>query len=112
MIFINEVEKAFKVIMKRISELNKEEYDDKEPKHICTNCKYRNMKEGYDQEWGRFLIVKNWCGKDRKLMDASFYHGNGKHFSEPCEYFELGKGVYHKISEKEKRKLGIGGKSL
>lgn len=110
MIFINKAEKtgkALKVIAERIKEINKKGSNNKEQKHICTNCKYRNMEEGYDYQWGRFLVIKNWCGKDKKLMDTFYSHGNDKHFSEPCKYFESGKGVYHKMSEKEKRKLGI-----
>lgn len=96
------------MILKRLKKIDEDGNNNKEPKHICTNCKYRNMKEGYDQQWGRFLVVKNWCGKDRELMDTFYDHGNGKHFSEPCTYFEFGEGEYHKMSEKEKRKLGIG----
>lgn len=110
-LFINRVEevgKAFKVILERLREIDKDECKNKDPKHICTNCKYRNMEEGYDQQWGRFFVVKNWCGKDRKLMDVFYSRGNDKHFSEPCKYFESGEGIYHKMSEKEKRKLGIG----
>lgn len=109
MIFINklkDVGKAFKLILERLREKDKERHD-KELKHICTNCKYRNMQEGYDQQWGLFFVAKNWCGKDRELMDTSYSSGNGKHFTERCEYFELGEGTYHKMGEKEKHKLGI-----
>ncbi len=102
------VGKALKLVLERLREIDKEENDNKEPKHICTNCKYRNMEEGYDQQGGMFFVVRNWCGKDRKLMNTFFTHGNDKYFSEPCKYFESGDGVYHKMSEKEKRKLGIG----
>lgn len=111
MIVINkskEVGKALRLVLERLRKIDKEENNNKELKHICTNCKYRNMKEGYDQQWGRFFIVKNWCGKDRKLMDSFFSHGNDKHFSEPCECFVAGDGVYHRMSKREKHKLGIG----
>lgn len=110
-IFINrseEVGKALKLVIERLRKIDKRENDNKEPKHICTNCKYRNMEEGYDQQWGRFFVVKNWCGKNRKLMDTFFTSGNGEHFSKPCKYFKAGEGTYHKISEKEKHKIGIG----
>lgn len=110
MIVINkseEVGKTLRLVLERLRKIDKEENNNKELKHICTNCKYRNMKEGYDQQWGRFFIVKNWCGKDRKLMDSFFTHGNDKHFSEPCECFVAGDGVYHRMSKREKRKLGI-----
>ncbi|MFG6369462.1 MAG: hypothetical protein K1W16_13815 [Lachnospiraceae bacterium] len=110
MIYIDksvEIRNALKLVLKRLRAFSKESDEDKEPKHICTNCKYRNMQEGYDQQWGRFFVVKNWCGKDRKLMDTFFNRGNDKHFSEACEYFEAGEGIYHKISKKEKKKLGI-----
>ena len=111
MIAINkteEVGKAPRLVLERLRKIDKEENNNKEPKHICTNCKYRNMEEGYDQQWGRFFVVKNWCGKNRKLMDTFYSRCNGKHFSEPCEYFEFGEGIYHKMSKKEKRRLGIG----
>lgn len=110
MILINKPEdvgKAFKLILERLREKDKEKHGNEEPKHICTNCKYRNMEEGYDYQWGNFFVVKNWCGKDRKLMDIFYSHGNDKHFSKPCKYFESGKGVYHKMSKKEKNKIGI-----
>ena len=42
------------------------------------------------------------------LMDSFFSHGNDKHFSEPCECFVAGDGVYHRMSKREKHKLGIG----
>lgn len=111
MIIINrseDVEKALRLVLERLRKNDKEDNDYKEPKHICTNCKYRNMKEGYDQQWGRFFIVENWCGKDRKLMNSFLSHGNSKHFSEPCNHFVTGDGVYHKMSKRKKRKLGIG----
>ncbi len=64
-----------------------------EPKHICTNCKYRHMVQGYDQQWGYYLIVENWCDKDKNLMHLFYSRGNGKHFMEECNFFECGEGV-------------------
>jgi len=102
-----EVGEAFKLILERLRTIDKEKYNNEEPKHICTNCKYRNMQEGYDQQRGMLFIVKNWCGKDKNLMNTLFSDGNGKHFLEPCKYFEAGEGLYHEMGKKEKRKLGI-----
>lgn len=50
-----EVGKAFRLVLERLRKIDKEENNNKEPKHICTNCKYRNMKKGNDQQWGRFF---------------------------------------------------------
>lgn len=96
-----EAGKALKLVSDRLRKrkVNEKENYNKEPKHTCTNCKYRNMEKGYDQQWGHFFIIKNWCGKDRKLMDIFYSRGNDKHFSEPCEYFEAGNGVFHGVNE-------------
>ena len=58
-IFINKFEdvgKSFKLISARLRKNNKENHNNKELKHICTNCKYRNMHEGYDQQWEISLL--------------------------------------------------------
>lgn len=79
-------------MLKRLETLNK----NKQPeivKRICTNCKFRRGKRGYDQEWGYYPIIENWCAKSTDLMHTFYQHGNGKHFSEECEFFEKGSGV-------------------
>ena len=91
-----DVGNAFKVVLERLQKFNLDE-PCKEPKHICTNCKYRHMVKGYDQQWGYYPIIENWCDKDKNLMHTLYSRGNGKYFTEECDYFEYGKGVIEQI---------------
>lgn len=65
----------------------------------CGFCKYRHIVEGYDQSTGMIQIVLNWCDKDRNLMNDDKYPYNDKHFIEPCEHFEEGKGTIEEYKE-------------
>lgn len=87
-----EIGKAFRIIYNRLKSIDSIESND-EPKHICTNCKYRHMVRAYDQEWGYYPIVENYCDKDKSLMHILYSKGNGKHFTEECDFFEYGEGV-------------------
>lgn len=98
---------ALKTILERLKESNKE-LDNTQLPNNCCNCKFRHGKEYYDQQWGRFFCGRNWCGKDRNLMDTGAYNferGVGHEFISNCEFYEEGEGRYDKIPEKEKESL-------
>lgn len=98
-----DVGEALKTILNRIN--NIKDNQDIEITHTCFNCKYRHGQEGYNQQWGMFYCIHNWCDKDRKLMDS--WENNCKHFGESCDFFEEGCGTYNKLTDKEKRRMGI-----
>ena len=89
------VGRAIKTVLERLKNFEKESESEPLP-HTCMHCKYRHMEEGYDQEWGRFFIVRNYCDKDKNLMNTFYSSGNGEHFTKPCDYFKQGKGTYEK----------------
>lgn len=66
-------------------------------KRICPNCKYRHMKQGYDQKWHCYCIIENFCDKDKNLMHSVYSVGNDKYFVEECDFFEFGKGTLEQI---------------
>lgn len=80
-----EVGRALKRILYR---LNTASLDITEPKHICSCCKYRMVETHITQDWGQERVWHNWCGLNKEYMETKFSDGNGKHFSEPCEYWE------------------------
>lgn len=90
MIEAKDAGRALKTISERLKTIPVESV--KEYKHICTNCKYRMSETHITQDWGVEQAYHNWCKLDRNNMETYFNRGNGKHFSEPCEYFELKQG--------------------
>lgn len=99
-----DIGKAFKIILERLRETNKEQNNEPLPNNCC-NCKYRHGEEYYDQQWGRFFCGHNWCDKDRSLMDTGVYnlkHGVGHEFISNCAYYEEGKGQYDEMKDKRK----------
>jgi hypothetical protein len=100
----DDIGKAFKTILERLREANKEQNNEPLPINCC-NCKYRHGEEYYDQQWGRFFCGHNWCDKDKKLMDTGTYnslHGEGHDFINNCQYYEEGNGQYDEIKDKRK----------
>lgn len=51
------------------------------------------MVKGYDQQWGYYPIIENWCDKDKNLMHTFYSRGDDGHFTEECEFFEYGEGI-------------------
>jgi hypothetical protein len=99
-----DISKAFKVILERLKEANKEQNNEPLPNNCC-NCKYRHGEEYYDQQWGRFYCGHNWCDKDKSLMDTgvgNFLRGKGHEFISNCPYYEEGDGEYNEIKNKSK----------
>lgn len=55
--------------------------------HCCQTCNHLKCETSIDN-WGVEKAWHNWCGLDKSYMDITLGEGNGKHFSEPCEYWE------------------------
>ena len=96
-----DVGKALRTILDRINSTQHE--IQKERPHTCNNCKFRIGQEGYDQQWGRMYCIHSWCEKG--LMDS--WEKGISHYTTPCSEFEEGNGKYIKMTDREKRSLGI-----
>ena len=95
-----DVGKAFKAILERLNNVQNDK--PKERTHICSNCKFCIGQEGYDQQWGMMYCIHSWCEKG--LMDS---YKNKSHYTTPCSEFEEGNGKYIKMTDREKRRIGI-----
>lgn len=99
-----EVGKAFRVIYERMKNQD-DPFTTPNVIKTCYWCKYNHGVEGYDQEWGRFLCIRHYCDRNKNLMDT--YRSKDKYDNFECQYFEYGEGQYDKMSEKEKKILGL-----
>nr|DAJ72815.1 MAG TPA: hypothetical protein [Caudoviricetes sp.] len=77
---------AFRKILERLNNKNNETI---EVHHICSTCKHRCSETYITQDWGVKQAWHNWCGLDKKYMGTKFSQGNNKHFSEPCDHWEI-----------------------
>ena len=96
-----DVGKAFKTLLERLR--NKQNDKPKEYPHTCHNCKFCIGQEGYDQQWGMTYCIHSWCEKG--LMDS--WEKGINHYTTPCSEFEEGNGKYIKMTDREKRRIGI-----
>ena len=48
-------------------------------------------------------VLHNWCALDKKYMETEYGHGNGEHFSEPCNHWEMS-GYYEDKEDKNEKK--------
>lgn len=90
------VGKALKTILRRMNDKTCKSIG---PAHICSTCKYRNTETYIDQQWGMERVWHNWCKLSKEHMELEFSDGNGIHFSEPCEYWEVSES--YKAFQKE-----------
>ena len=92
--------KAFKIILKRLNEAKNEKT---EISHICSTCKHRCSETYLTQDWMVEKVWHNWCALDKKYMETEYGHGNGEHFSEPCNHWEMS-GYYEDKEDKYEQK--------
>lgn len=83
---VKDVGKALKIILKRLNETKNEKI---EISHICSTCKHRCTETYLTQDWMVEKVWHNWCALDKKYMETEYGHGNGEHFSEPCNHWEM-----------------------
>ena len=81
-----EIGRAFKEILER---LNEEKNQKTEIGHICSTCKHRCIETYITEDWAIKKVWHNWCGLNRDYMETEYGRGNDKHFSEPCEHWEV-----------------------
>lgn len=78
-------------LVKGLSEIEKR--IDSKPIPNCCTCKYRHGETYYDQERGMYFYGRNWCTKDKSLMDTGVYNslkGKGHEFINNCQFYENG----------------------
>lgn len=94
-----EIGKTLKLILERLKNV-----ENVESVNFCNNCKYCHAQEAYDWNRGMFYCSHKWCDIDRKLMDSWI---DGKGLRSNCEYFEVGDMKINRLTQKEKKRMGL-----